>query len=705
MENRSPSSVQNIIYNINQFFDFLTLYKNDIGGFTNIMSLNIDVPYVPRRKGTVKKIFPSEFYASFLSYLYGLVEWVWWMNRFCQTERGISFVARFESSVDKRLWMTSDTGFIPITWHEGKAIPIHVVPNFIAPIIYREMKYKPGEITASILPNYIHIALVLAETGIRSSHVHWLDSRTYDEFVDRKLFNPYSFDITKLNVNTDKVNGAWVCNTSQSVIGVLDRQKEYQDTIVGENIKELVDYSWSSNSPYEPIECLFSLGTASRKQFSKKRTGPSNPDTFGSKYRCMLYGFNVVLSSFESFEPFMSLEETDKKINTEDYFKALYPRKRAENLYKTEITPHSARSQVVSQYITLLPPNIIKSITGHVTDSHVVYYAQLDNKTLDKARNDTVTAMQEGILFDNKLSSIKAEDVNSKLREAFKRNREGALQDFGATSFSSLAENKGSSSQLSGLLEIKKKPADQIAFNSTHICPFDNQCPKEVVKEFKGAEQLKPCGRCFYAVKTVDHIPRIYGKIRALSDECSDLESYIQDAKTNNVSKILLEEASERRRILADEIIGWTVSAHCLEKMANELSSMDTWLVEKPELLSQQIEKIECKDGDLENLLYRIAEAKTHAEFFTASLKHQVIKARTKILAHTQQYNQLLQDSPDDYTLLDEFRGQIKSICDVANISVSELSSYFDRPLISGDSPKYSKFLSLTDGGSDAKGK
>ncbi|WP_413766536.1 hypothetical protein, partial [Vibrio vulnificus] len=47
------------------------------------------------------------------------------------------------------------------------------------------------------------------------------------------------------------------------------------------------------------------------------------------------------------------------------------------------ITPHSMRSQVVSDKITILPPSIIKRTTGHATDSHVIYYAQVSSSYLD----------------------------------------------------------------------------------------------------------------------------------------------------------------------------------------------------------------------------------------------------------------------------------------------------------------------------------
>lgn len=682
-ENRSPGAVQNIIYNIHQYFDFLALYQSEIGNFSNVISLKIDVPFVRRRKGTVKKIFPSEYYAPFISYLYGLADWVWWMFDFCQTDAGVEFIKQLDTgATNKRYWVTEDTGFVPLVWYEGKAVPINAIPRYIAPVIYRCMAYNPSKVCPSVLPHYINIAVVLAETGIRNSHVHWLDSRTYDEYVERESFDPYSFDITKLHVNTDKVNGAWNCYTSEAVIGVLDRQKKYQEMVVNENIQELVDYAWNSNSPYLPIECLFSLGTASRKMLTSS-SGPPIPDTYTTKYRCLLYGFNAVLSQSESFEPFIKLEHTSAQINTEKYFMALYPTKKPQDLFVSKITPHSARSQVVSNYISLLPPSIIRTITGHATDSHLVYYAQLDNISLDKARMDTVSAIQNGVQFGNELLSIKAEDVNSKLRRAFHKSRSGTLKDFGATSFSSLHEERGTTNQRSGLIEVHKQPANQIAFNSTHICPFDNLCPTEVKKEFNGVGQHKPCGRCFYAVKTVDHLPRIYGKIRLLMDQCSELESYIETSKANGASMDILEEASERRRILADDIMGWSVSAHCLESMAKELSLKEKWLVEKPELLSKHIERIECKDGALDTLLLRIEEAKKHAEFFTPTLKHQITKARTKLLAHTGQINKLLQDAPDDFTLLDEFRGQIKSICQATNISVAELSAYLEEPLTS----------------------
>ncbi|TON84938.1 hypothetical protein CGH47_24335, partial [Vibrio parahaemolyticus] len=45
--------------------------------------------------------------------------------------------------------------------------------------------------------------------------------------------------------------------------------------------------------------------------------------------------------------------------------------------------PHSMRSQVVSEFITVLPPSIIKKTTGHIEDSSVIYYAQIKPRYLN----------------------------------------------------------------------------------------------------------------------------------------------------------------------------------------------------------------------------------------------------------------------------------------------------------------------------------
>jgi len=674
----SPRTHKQNLYNFKYFFTFMALYKDE-NGFDNILDLTIDAPFIRRCYGTNKVIFPSEYYAPFISYLYGLCEWVWFMINNCHSSIGQGYLSGVDSIREKRYWDTMDSGFVPIFWFEGKAIPIFAIPFSIAPISYRILKSNPNAYSRMIDPHYIHIATLLYETGIRLRHINWLDVRTYDQLVERNNFDPYSFDISTLCVNTDKVNGAWECHISQSVIGILDRQKYYQNFILNEKADTLLNYNKIDHSPYDKIMCLFYKGRALNNAGKSITVGPISQQSISKAVKKTLYSFNATCYEINNFEPFTALNvPNNSDIPLSDkmaLFSILFNKENITN-FKTDITPHSARSQVVTAHISLLPPSEIRKITGHATDAHVLYYAQINKLKLDKINKNASLSMlnPNSDISEVNIANIKAEDVNSKLRNAFEANRKATIHDFGATSFNIIRNDEF----LSGINEIKNAPAELIAFNSTHICPFNNQCPPDVIQEFKSTYK-KPCGRCFYAVKTVDHIPRILGKIRKLTDESLRLESYIKEAKIKGVALEILSDEISDRQFTTDELIGWSVSIHCLTQMANDLNRKDKWLIQKPEFLVQNFQKI-SPATHLESILARIKEAETYAEFYTPSLKSRVKLAQIKLLAFTGKFKEILDATPNEYTLIDEFRGLVKSICDVNNIEIRQLSELFDSP-------------------------
>ena len=110
-------------------------------------------------------------------------------------------------------------------------------------------------------------------------------------------------------------------------------------------------------------------------------------------------------------------------------------------------------------------------------------------------------------------------------------------------------------------------------------------------------------------------------------------------------------------------------------------------------MLNEHLIKVSSTEGSLSNLLLKASEARAHAEYFTPTLKNKLKAARSKILAHTQQYQLLLKEAPEDFTLIDEFRGQVKSICDALNINVTELSEVMQQPLAIDNSPRGSLAL------------
>ena len=375
-------------------------------------------------------------------------------------------------------------------------------------------------------------------------------------------------------------------------------------------------------------------------------------------------------------EEFRSIKSID---TVDDYSAAFKLFEKSKKLI--EHTPHSCRATVVSNWITILPPHIIGDyITGHSTIEHVLYYVKMDPSFLKRHEEYQKVAFENGFQWDEShISSIRAEDINSNLQKAFRENKDQAMHDFGAFSYERPRPN---GEILSGIRALKKQPLDSVTYHGTHICPYGDQCPKDVQDDLNAIPGArKPCGGCYYSVKTVDHLPRIAGHVRSLTEESAELKTYIDEALAEGAESKSLEPVAERRKFLSDEIAAWSVTIHCLEQMLEDVRTRDHFLVQEPQIVKEHLEGVLIDSSSLENMMFRLSEAKTHAEFFTPQLKNQLKVARAKILKRSGDLNRLLQDEPKGFELIDEFRGIIRSTCETLGISVKELAEEMEKPV------------------------
>jgi len=685
------TSYQRKLYQIYDFLEFIEIYKSDLK-FKNPLSTRFDFPFVKRSKGSNKNIFASEYFSIIYKYLSAISEWFWYIiQQQKMTATGIDNNIKnfdFNSASNQGLYVTESTGYIPIIEIDGKYHPIHYIPTAFSPVYRR--KYKSQDYTNNFLvPHHIHQALFMLETGIRHKHVNWLERKTYDVHIDRNTYNEHDVQLVKILVNTDKSHDAWNCETLSTALNLLDRQKEYQSYFNDKGLFDEVWYDGHEESIFGKINSLFAKGAAAPNK-SVDAAQPFSNEVFIKKWRLMLYTANLFCQDMLGMDGILlrPAELSDVgSFDDEESFKiaidAFEPK-------QVPYTPHGIRKQVVSELIPILPPSEIKKITGHATDAHVIYYAQIDDGYLDKVKDFQNLALESGLTkadqIPDKIDDVdqlnvvfkKADEINNKLRNALIKNKNAALNEMGAISYNQ-PRSEGDN-LTSGLMSIKQKTIDQIAFNSTHICPFNNECPNEILRDFPFAKTYKPCGGCYYSVKVVDHIPRILGKIRTYTSESEELDVYIKQCKKKEVPNQTIEEYSNRRKFLSDEITSWTVAMYCLEQMKQSLKDKDNWLVAKPELLNEHFVKIKVEEGSLKDLLLKASEAKSHEEYFTPALKYQIKSTRMKLLAKTGQFSELLKEIPDDFTLLDEFRGQIKSICSVLNIGIDELASKLSEP-------------------------
>ncbi|THF30384.1 hypothetical protein E5170_14370 [Pseudomonas atacamensis] len=691
---RSNASVQHILYQLDAFFDYLVANsKSDklLIGFVNPIS-EIDYPIVKRNSNSNKPAFGSEHFPYLLQYCYAIESFSTHLADKVHHDQINLYDKHFRPNMDAKNWneahkviQTENFGYVPVVFYQNASFDstqpksktnspvkyeaLHLLPRFTVPII-EHAKERLGKWVFYPQLNYIRHNIVALETGIRSIHIRWLEKRTYDKNIDRSRPLPA---ICKLHVNTDKVNGPWDATVSSNVILILDRQNEMLKWFDDPALNEAVWYDYHEDSIFGEIIPIFPRGEA---------PGVLSPGSYAKYFKRLVFAFDLFCRFQLGIDTTNPMPEALGCLETiedpADYLTAV--NFEAEACKIIEHTPHSCRVSVVSEYIRILPPHIIGTfITGHANEEHVIYYAKLDPAYLKTVAKYQKSSIDNGWSFDRPaFSSIKAEDVQSKLQRAFRRDRDKSLLDFGAISF----DRETNDDVVSGIRVAKQRPIESLAFMPTHICPFGNQCTTDVIRDLGAVPgSVMPCGGCYYSIKTVDHLPRIHGLIRSLTDECRELETYIAEARKNGASPESLIPKANRRKFLASEIISWSVTAHCLEQMLEDIKTRSNFLLEKPAIVSEHLERLELKDHTLGNLIARTAEAKSHAEFFTPQLKHQIMVARNKLLAFTGDFNRMLQEAPVGFTLIDEFRGLIRSTCEVLGLSLHDLSEAMNKPL------------------------
>ncbi|EMK3372773.1 hypothetical protein V8073_000743 [Vibrio parahaemolyticus] len=657
-EGVQKSTLRDRLYKVIAFFDYLEkVHKN----FQNPMNPKLDIPVTPRSKGTKKKLPPEGSFPVLLSYLYGLAEWVWYMNHHNQHKD--EFISKYNSA--SKLYDTEDSGFVPIFRHNDVYHPINKIPTSIATIQRVRTRLESQLKENTILPHYIHLTIAIAETGIRLIALRWLDEATYDKGVDRNFFNEKSYMTTKLWVNTDKSHEAWEADVSESVMGILDRQSKWKQTFL--NGKDLaIPYDGHEESNFDLIRPLFATLNFDLSLSDSFITASDN--NYRTKFRAILMHFSYIYHHLGEEAP-VSIDENLDLIGNLGRLEQMKGEK------AIPITPHSMRSQVVSDKITILPPSIIKRTTGHATDAHVIYYAQVNSSYLNAQKS----AQEQEFRDLTAPMMINTKTKQSALSQAFGKDPIGAMNDFGAIAFS----DNHSKTPRSGMKvisdltqDIKDKPdgtisiLDVMAFNSTHICPFNNICPDDVIEDYPIG--LAPCGECSYSVKTVDNLPAISAKIRALTDKSEECEITINEAKINGEDMRGYLDTIALKQFYSREVAAWATTATCLESMAQNLSLRDKWLVTKPEFIKEQYTKLRTSN-ELSQVLVQVDEAISSHEFLTPQLKAKVTLLRNKILASTGQFNALLGPTPQGRTLLSDFKGVIKSICDISGIGIEQL--------------------------------
>jgi hypothetical protein len=292
---------------------------------------------------------------------------------------------------------------------------------------------------------------------------------------------------------------------------------------------------------------------------------------------------------------------------------------------------------VVSHYITALPADVIgQYITGQ-TEAVVHHYVKLDPNYLTEIENGQKEGLSKMAIqkeFDQLMGKesnhpIFADKENSNIAQSIAINKAETIVQYGCISLNLKEEGK------SGVDVLIEESNVKLAFNKTEICPYNNNCPSDLIKELKG---IRRCGVCPYAVRSIDHLPAIAVKKRQMMELLEEIENKLYEANSDS-EKYTIEELDgieEERQRITEELLGWIVSEEMLEanrKRLSEESNSAQYVVKKPEILIQNLQQISSKEGDVEYLLTRLSDCESFPGLDTPMVRAKFDLLRRQLLA------------------------------------------------------------------------
>ncbi|WP_265535331.1 hypothetical protein [Pseudomonas saponiphila] len=600
-------------------------------------------PRSKKRYGTSKKPIPRQYFATFMSMLYSLETLAMHLNDMAEGNVGGVLAGELvQPSIDELTQLPEWSGiwgfygnkmasvdlgvlsYCPIFYHDQKPVKFEYIPRF-----YRaadmEVRRKVGDkienrIEPRIIMNDVRITQLMCETGIRQQHLIWLDRDEYDCHLDvnsRRALVP-------LYVTTDKAHSSWSAITSRRVMDLLHRQASWYDKCASAEFEEDLWYGGTDGSAFGKFRPLFRL---------QQGIGSwDNYEAFTSFLLCLQYFIKVGLKD-DALKDIVWLKKNGQPVQfIQDHDAdslALLPG----NNFRRAISPHGLRAGFVSEAIKFLPPFLVGQYFTGQTEELVYYYAIHDDDDPDMSFEQVLTRIllsNQQKLADGLAPNLTNAIVNMNLRlqQDIERNPNSAIDKHRLFSLERAKNNKGEFAK-NGVDLIRLEEATALAFNSTHICPFGNNCTIEAIAIVGGPNY---CAGCPFAIRGAAHLPAI----SAQKDKYKELMVGVL-----GMIREMLNRKPEHRS---------AADLECLEKEHDHFASQ-ALLLEAIEL--QLVEISQCGDGkglmvqrrgevvqqyarfglpEEAQLLKRLVDAQTFPDLNSPELESQLALMRYELL-------------------------------------------------------------------------
>lgn len=674
----TPDTQYQRIYPIEDFFDYIISQSAVIPNSDKVRnSFSPDCyPKLIKKWGTIKKPIPKKYFSTFISMLYSLEYLTMHLNGMADgAEPGIvkgklTFPTLSElvhGSDWAGLWGAAAMScagidlkalnYTPIFYHNGKPRPFSYIPKF-----YRiSDMHINGTFQPRIIMNDVRSTLLMCETGIRQHHLLWLDVDRYANYVERNSRRP----LAPLLVSSDKAHGEWTAIVSSQVIQLLDRQKLWYDRCTDPSFKKSIWYNMNKKSKFGRLRPLFRLAISPSswtnydpfrlfllclQHFIKSELGDMHcPDIVWCKTPIEFTG-KIQYISDNSAEGLSSITASTL---TSDY------------------TPHGIRAGFVSEAIKFLPPSIVGLWLTGQSEALVSYYSVFDESDLGMSHQQLLCMSL--MSNQNKLSTgdlPELAQIISKLNRTIQKDIAAdpvtAISKHRLMSLSNVKQKSDT-----GLDRIIAKEFSELAFNTTHICPFNNTCPKEVLDLFG---EPNCCSACPFAIRGVAHLPAISAKKDKYRELMASTLTLIQEYLTRKPSAHIKTELEK----LEAENDRFAREACLLEAIENQLVHMyengmkqELMVKDRQEIL-QHYERLSLPEES--KLLKRLIDVQNFPDASSDDLSMKLAHLRHILLMKEGDFSKILGIDPEKNTsIATKVAAQISGMVNSGAITEYEL--------------------------------
>ena len=632
-----PETIYGYLKQVEMFFTYLVTYADELPHCKNFKQpfSKLDFPILTKSQGTNKAKIPRQVFSAMVNYIECVRDYAYRVNQKMLsgeiTPHDFYSLTKFNYVINTKQAEEKFKLEIPSYHANDNLLQVEFIPMPISADWYQ---LKTGQRLKILRPHALNQILVALYTGLRHHHIQWLDGDLFDQFAKDD-----GQGYTLLHVNTDKANKRqFTPMISMRVIELLRLQRDWRDLIDEPSFNRFQFYNNNKETVYPKFRPLFSC--------SPKTGLPHSDNTYADAWNKLLLGFQSQIPKFWSpvASPYIlcKLRPPGIKFNDRNEWEKLEEFSNLEEgvcplKVQSEITPHSSRVTVVSEFISYLQPEMIgRYITGQNRKT-VFHYVRTEPDDLESLRGEQKhdlirRAFEQQVrgFIDGDLSSdasfIKPDNINSKLAQSLRTDFDETISRYGCISVT-LGEG-----EVNGIDVIRKRGIGEAAFNKTEICPYSNDCPKEVLLQLKGTRR---CSLCSYAVRSIDHLPALVARAKYTLEMLLELSETIDKAE-GGYTEQELDMLELERQTLGEDLVGWQFCIETLEMQRIRVVVGDdtrTWVVEKPEIIEQDLQRVAVQTDTTNYILSRIQESIQYPNFQSPSVKAKFDLYRRKILA------------------------------------------------------------------------